>query len=198
MGDPLLSIVTTHLGGQGTQAVTRLVFPWDGSQDAGDNAASMVSDFWTAAAEYRSRDVKWSIPLQAPLFDAANGRLLAYLPVSGGRSGGGGDFGPMPGQLQATLRLATVARPGVRQLQGRLYVPMMSSPSQDIEGEGLDPGCISNLEDAARDHLLTPNDSHPTTVLGVWSKTYGQFSQVSQTRADSYYCILRSRGLAGR
>lgn len=198
MGDPLITINTTHVGGQGTEAVTRMLFPWDGSQDAADNAASMVAAFWSAAAEYRAKDLRWSIPLSAPLTDASNGRLLAYLPISDERAGGGGNFGPLPGQLQGTLRLGTLARPGVRQLQGRLYVPMMSGSSQDLQGEGLDGNAISTLEDAARANLLTPTSTHPTTSLGVWSKTYGQFSQVTRTRCDPYYCVLRSRGLAGR
>lgn len=182
---PMYRIDTVSTGLAGSPYFTSHFF--DIGPGTPSQAHAAVTNFWLEAASAISSSLTMTIQGEVPTINEATGQIISVSNVPPQVVPGQLAPGtPLPASQQLLGRLLTGVYLGGRQLRGRIFIGGQTVAGMTSGRPA--PATITDLNNAMATLVANPN-----AQWVVWSKTAGQFAQVTSASTWTEYAVLRSR-----
>lgn len=154
--------------------------------DTAANVVSAIDGFWDSLSAIIANDLAWTVQGDVAIIDLATGEITGVDSVTGANGAGAATGSIIPLASQGLIQWFTNAYLGGRRIRGRTFVPCLTAPAV-LDGE---------VTAAAQTSMANAGDAliaHPTTNLGIYSRTHHAFAPVTDAVAWNQFAQLRSR-----
>lgn len=176
-------IRTVATGVAGSPWYVNMHFAGEGGPSAADEVAAVVA-FWQQVAGFLDNAVTYQVQSDVVQLDSATGQQTGIVVTPGGARQGTDASPALPPANQGLIRLTSNAFFGGRRIRGRIFVPGVTSGSQDANGK---PSADFRLAMQQGATYLVQNG------LSIYSPTNRVVAVVSGVSTWTEFAVLRSR-----